>query len=243
MTIDPRRPIGELVAERISRASVCERFGIDYCCHGGQSLERACDTLGLDLNRVLSEFAASDDHPPQLDEMDYRAMSLAHLADHIEATHHAFMRQELPRLQELVAKVAETHGNNHPEFHELKAVYREFREEIESHLMKEERILFPMIRQLEAATTLPSFHCGSVRNPIRVMEHEHDTAGTALARMRELTRGFTAPSDTCASCQALMDRLSKLERDLHRHIHKENNILFPGVSALETRLAGSASSV
>lgn len=102
--------------------------------------------------------------------------------------------------------------------------------------MKEERILFPIIRQLETAATLPSFHCGSVTNPIRVMEHEHDDAGSAIARMRELTSGFLPPSDGCESYRALLEGLAAVEADLHRHIHKENNILFPAAAVLEESL-------
>jgi regulator of cell morphogenesis and NO signaling len=108
--------------------------------------------------------------------------------------------------------------------------------------MKEERVLFPLIRQLEAASTLPSVHCGSVNNPIRVMEHEHDTAGLALARMRKLTGGFRTPPDGCESYRTLMDGLAAVEADLHRHIHKENHVLFPGAAGLEGCLAGPSAS-
>lgn len=240
MSIDHNRPVGDLVAERIGRARVFDDLGIDYCCHGETPLEAACRRLGLSVAAVVADIERVDAEPPRPDEPDYRAMPLDQLADHIEATHHAFMKRELPRLVALRVKVAAAHGGRHPELFELGVVLDAFRDEIESHLMKEERVLFPLIRQLEAATTLPSVHCGSVNNPIRVMEHEHDTAGLALARMRDLAGGFRTPPDGCESYRALMDGLASVERDLHRHIHKENNVLFPGAAGLEARLAGSS---
>lgn len=233
MAIDVKRPVGELVAERISRACVLERFGIDYCCHGKTPLDDACRRLGLVSEEVLGALAQADAAPQAVGEPDFARMPLSELADQIEATHHAFMKAELPRVERLLAKVRAAHAERHPELHEVTAVFAGFQLEIDSHMMKEERILFPMIRQLETATSLPTFHCGSVRNPIRVMEHEHDSAGSALARMRSLTGGFTAPADGCASYQALMAGMAAVEADLHRHIHKENNILFPKAAVLE----------
>lgn len=240
MSIDHDRSVGELVAERIGRAGVFDDLGIDYCCHGDVPLAEACRRLGLDAAEVVSDIERSDSGPTRADEPDYRAMPLGELADHIEATHHVFMKRELPRLVALCVKVAAAHGGHHPELFELGEVLGTFRDEIDSHLMKEERVLFPLIRRLEAATTLPSVHCGSVNNPIRVMEHEHDTAGEGLARMRELTGGFRPPADGCESYRALMDGLAAVEADLHRHIHKENNVLFPGAAALEARLAAAS---
>jgi regulator of cell morphogenesis and NO signaling len=104
------------------------------------------------------------------------------------------------------------------------------------HMMKEEQMLFPMIRQLEAAASAPSFHCGRLRNPITVMEHEHDDAGQALARLRGLSNGYTPPADACNTFRAWIQGLAELESDLHEHIHEENNILFPRAEALEARL-------
>jgi regulator of cell morphogenesis and NO signaling len=240
MSIDQNRLVGELVGERIGRARLFDDLGIDYCCHGKVSLAEACSRLGLDAAEVVADLERGDSEPTRADEPDYREMSPGRLADHIESTHHVFMKQELPRLVALRDRVAAAHGSRHPELFELGGVLAAFRDEIDSHLMKEERVLFPLIRQLEAASTLPSVHCGSVNNPIRVMEHEHDAAGLALARMRDLTGGYRIPPEGCESYRALMDGLAAVERDLHRHIHKENNLLFPGAAGLEARLAGSS---
>ncbi len=240
MAFDAQRTVGELVAERISRASVFDRFGIDYCCNGQVPLSEVCRKQGIGLDDVVGAIVADDAGPQDAADRDYASMALKDLADHIETTHHAAMKRELPRLQALLAKVVHVHGSRHPELGEVAMTFADLKEEMDSHMMKEERVLFPMIRQLEAATSLPSFHCGSLKNPIHMMEHEHDSAGAALAKMRELTGGYATPADGCMSYHALMDGLAAVEHDLHRHIHKENNILFPRTAALEAKLATTA---
>lgn len=237
MAIDTRRAVGDLVAERIARASVFERFGIDYCCHGQVALGDACGTLGLNLGDVTAALEAVDAAPAGPDETDYAAMRLGDLADQIVKTHHELLKRELPRIQALLNKVSQVHGDRHPELLEVVPTYNAFRDELESHMVKEERVLFPLIHELEAATSLPSFHCGSVKNPIRVMEHEHDSTGSALTRMRDLTNGYATPIDGCTSYRMLMEGLAAVEADIHHHIHKENNILFPKAAELEAKLA------
>lgn len=238
MNITQETPVGSIVAERLGRAPVFERLGIDYCCHGSTPLGEACNQLSLDVGRVLAEIAESDqrDANEDVDRVDYSAMSAGDLADHIVATHHAYLGRELPRLSELIDKVVAAHSANHPELVEVRQTFAGLRQELESHLMKEERVLFPLVKQLEAAREPFSIHCGTVENPIRVMEHEHDSAGSALQRIRELTSNYQVPADGCASFTALYDGLSCLESDLHLHIHKENNILFPKAAALESAL-------
>jgi regulator of cell morphogenesis and NO signaling len=186
----------------------------------------------------LAEIAESDlrEAKEDVDRVDYSAMSAGILADHIVATHHVYLRRELPRLAELIDKVVAAHASKHPELVELRLTFAALRQELELHLMKEERVLFPLVKQLEGAREPFSIHCGTVENPIRVMEHEHDSAGSALQRIRELTSNYQAPADGCTSFVALYDGLSSLESDLHLHIHKENNILFPKAAALESAL-------
>lgn len=237
MAIDAKRTVGELVAERISRASIFDRFGVDYCCHGRVALDEACQRKGVALDEVVKALDADAATPPGDGDLDYGNMPLAELADRIVATHHDFLKRELPRLQGLLDRVVHAHGLRHPELREVASIYVGFRDEMDSHQMKEEQVLFPMIRELEAATDAPAFHCGSLQNPIRVMMHDHDSAGAAIARMRELTDDFTPPPDGCPTYQALMAGLAAVESDLHRHVHKENNILFPKAIALEARFA------
>ncbi len=235
----PDVTVGTLVADRPHRSRVFEELGIDYCCGGRKPLEEACRTRGLDVGEVLERIRAADQEPAA-DDRDWTRAPMAELADHIEQTHHVYLHGELPRLTQLVGKVAAVHGPRRPDLVEIERVFLGLRDELESHMMKEEQVLFPIIRRLEAAGTAEVFHCGSVNNPISVMEHEHDDAGRALARLNELTGGYVPPEDACGTWRAMLDGLHTLERDLHLHIHKENNILFPRASRREAELAAVA---
>ncbi len=164
---------------------------------------------------------------------DWASMDPVELVDHLEATHHAYLHAELPRLDALADKVTGVHGERHPELHEVQATVRALRTDLEPHLTKEERVLFPMIRELATASTPPTFHCGSLENPISVMVVEHDRVGELLSTLRAQTDGYRTPADGCASYRALYDGLAELETDTHLHVHKENNLLFPAVVALE----------
>jgi len=238
MNIAHETPVGAVVAERLGRARVFDRLGIDYCCRGATPLAEACAERSLDVDRVVAEIAESDlrGAKEDLNRVDYSAMSAGNLADHIVASYHVYLRRELPRLAELIDKVVAAHSAKHPELFDLRRTFAELHQELESHLMKEERVLFPLVKQLEAALEPFSIHCGTVDYPIRVMEHEHDSTGSALKSLRKLSGGFAAPPDVCPTYSALLHGLAELEADLHRHIHKENNILFPKASALEASL-------
>ncbi len=233
--IDLDTPLGRLVAERPSAARILESHRIDYCCGGERTLDQACRETGLDGQVVLEEIAAAqsasaagEDQPPT----NWLEASLTELCDHIEQTHHAYLKSELPRLSELIDKVVAAHGESHPELLAVQQVFAALQAELEPHLMKEERILFPAIRILEQPGPAPAFPFGTVANPIRMMEHEHDVAGSALKQLRKITNDYTLPDDACSAYQALYQALQALELDLHEHIHKENNILFPRAEAL-----------
>lgn len=226
MTVLTTRSLGDLVAELPSRAAVLDRFGLDYCCHGQRSLAEACTAAGLDASSVAKSLEdtghdVAPDHP----------RDPVMLADHIEATHHHYLHAELPELEALAAKVAEVHGGRHDELacvHRLVAVLGA---DLEPHMLKEERVLFPAIRALAGGARELPF--GTVRNPIRMMSLEHDRAGELLAELRSATGDFTVPDDGCASYRSLYERLAHLEADTHRHIHLENNVLFPAAIAME----------
>lgn len=230
-TIDTNHTVGQLVAQNPSRARVFEKVGIDYCCGGKKPLEDACREKGLDARTVAAMLDISAETNGGR-FADAQSMTLTDLVDHIVATHHEYLRKELPRIEFLVAKVSRAHGEKHPEVLQVAEVFAGFVEEIGSHMMKEERILFPAIRNLEA-TGNAQFHCGTLADPMRVMEAEHDSAGDALAQFRSLTKGYATPSDVCNTYRALMDALQDLEEDMHQHVHKENNVLFPKALALE----------
>lgn len=230
-TLNEQMSVGQLVAERPARSRVFEGHSIDYCCGGKRPLDEACRKKGLDVATVLAELEAVGAEPGD-DGVNPTDMTMTELADHIEQTHHAYLREELPRLTGLTAKVAAVHGERFAWLGDVKATYADLVAELEPHMQKEEQILFPMIRRLESSGSFG----GSVANPIAVMEHEHDNAGNALKRLRELTSDFTPPSDACNSFRAMLDGLATLEANTHQHIHKENNVLFVRAAEAEARL-------
>jgi regulator of cell morphogenesis and NO signaling len=231
--------VGQLVTARPARARIFESFGIDYCCGGKKPLAQAIAEKGLDPKTVLGILDTFDEQAPAA-ERDWSTATLTELADHIEQTHHAYLKSELPRLEFLVNKVANRHGAHTPQLVELAQVFNAFKAELDAHMQKEEVVLFPICRQLDSASGPQQFHCGSVENPIAVMIREHDDAGAALARMRELTNDYTPPIDACNTYRALFDSLHHLEQDMHRHVHKENSILFPKAAEVEAKLAEAA---
>jgi regulator of cell morphogenesis and NO signaling len=228
--------VGQLVTERPGRARVFEAFGIDYCCGGKKPLRQAIAEKGLSENTVLGVLDALDGQAPT-NERDWSSASLTDLSNHIEQTHHAYLKPELPRLEFLVNKIAYKHGTTRPQLIELATTFKAFKAELESHMQKEEVVLFPICRQLESAKAPTRFHCGSVQNPVSVMIREHDDAGDALKRIRNLTDEYTVPDDACSTYRATFDSLRELELDMHRHVHKENSILFPKVIELEQKLS------
>jgi len=234
-TIDPQRTVAELVTELPGRARVFERLGVDYCCGGGRSLESACAGKELDLDVVLADLDRAGDDPDE-PGADWAAASLADLCEHLVETHHAFLRSELPRLDALVEKVARAHADVHPELREVQEVYSAVAEELEGHMSVEENVVFPSCRTLEAGHG----ELVGLARIIKTMELEHRDTGSALERLWELTDGYTPPEDACNSYRAMLDGLVTLERDLHRHMHEENNILFPRAMALEEGWATAA---
>lgn len=212
-----------------------EHLGLDYCGGGKRSLAEACREQQLDPEAVIAELASTPAaaEPPA----DWIGLAPAELVDHLEATHHRSLKDALPRLTELATKVSRVHGEAHPELIRVADVVKEIRGDLEPHLRKEEEVLFPMIRTLASGSSQPRFHCGSIANPIAMMEQEHVAVGALLEQLRTLTNGYRAPAGTCASTRALMEGLAELEADTHLHVHKENNHLFPAVLALETAMA------
>jgi regulator of cell morphogenesis and NO signaling len=233
MNVPTDRTLSEIVNAEPASARVLESFGLDYCCGGNQRVGDACSKLGIEPETVLGALSALEPTPAP----DWTSMDPAELVDHLESTHHGFLHAAFDRLDALATKVVAVHGGRHPELADIHAAYEALRADLEPHLAKEEQVLFPMIRQLVAATERPSFHCGSLRNPISMMMIEHDRAGGLLASLRGLTDDYVPPADGCVSYRSLFEGLAELEADTHLHIHKENNVLFPAVVALEERWA------
>jgi regulator of cell morphogenesis and NO signaling len=231
------RTIGDMAAQSLAAVRVLEEHGIDYCCGGERSLNDVCREAGIDPEALAGEVEAACQLREEFDR-DWADAPLKDLVNHIVGKHHAYLRQELPHLEQRMTKVLEAHRRRHGDILvPLAKVFADLKAELEMHMRKEEMILFPFIVRAEQAAlaglpwTPPPF--GTVGNPIRIMEHEHDSAGHALQEIRRLTNRFAVPEDACATYRALYAGLAELERDLHMHIHLENNILFPRALAME----------
>lgn len=231
--IDPLMTLGALVNAHPELTRELERRGLDYCCGGEQTLADACVSKGLDSTLTTEELAVAATEEVAA---AWTTMDATELVDHLVSTHHRYLWEELPRLSALMTKIVSVHDVRHPELRLIGACYEKVRADLEPHLTKEEQVLFPMIRELAAAQSKPSFHGGSLRNPISVMLREHDAVGDLLSQLRKLTDDYRLPSDGCASYEACFIGLADLEADTHLHIHKENNLLFPMVIAMESGL-------
>ena len=241
--IDPQATVGQLVTERPGRSRVFETLKIDYCCGGKKPLSEACAKRGLDLQTVIELLQKADTKGGRSEDMvDADGLSLTDLADHIEREHHAYLRTELPRLDAMTEKVYRVHGEAEPRLGDVRRAFCALRDELTTHMMKEEQILFPVVRQLEQSDRPVSFHCRTIADPIRQMEAEHEHAGDALATIRTATDDFEPPEWACNTYRAMLDGLAQLERDMHVHIHKENNVLFPKALALEAGTTAAADS-
>lgn len=233
--------VGEIVTRCPTLSRVFEAERIDYCCGGRKTIAEVCREKGRDAEALLATLRQSAAAMASDVRVDPAAMSLAELADHIEQTHHGYLKRELPRLDAMTTKVASVHGDKDARLAQIRDTFLGLAAEMNSHMMKEEQVLFPMIRCLTASANAPIFHCGSLANSINQMEHEHEDAGAALARIRQLTNGYTLPDWACNTYRAMLDGLAQLERDMHEHVHKENNVLFPRALEREAQLAGGRS--
>ncbi len=234
--------IRDIVTSDFRTAAVFQKYGLDFCCGGGVTVGEACDEAGLDRHPIEREILSVLDTPRD-GTPDFKSWELDFLADYIVSNHHSYIRRVLPVMRHHADKVARVHGVRHPETVEIASLFNELANELETHMMKEEGILFPYVKTLVAAgrrgepVVPPMF--GTIGNPINVMEIEHDAAGEALHEIRRLSSGYTLPDDACTTYSVLYQELSEFEADLHRHVHLENNILFPRTIELEQELMGS----
>jgi regulator of cell morphogenesis and NO signaling len=233
------KTIREIAVEAPATTRIFEEYKIDYCCGGGRKFHDACrfagvapEIVGEKVEQVLNSQIQNYELTPQ--------QSISELIDYILETHHVFTKRELVRLTDLMNKVCLKHGERHDELFVLQQSFTELRDDLIPHIKKEEVVLFPFIKHLEmsAASHLssPRPPFGTVKNPVRVMMTEHDAVGEILRRMREISKDYALPEGACPSFQALYFGLEELEKDLHRHIHLENNVLFPRAVELEQKV-------
>jgi len=240
MNITPDTLVADVATANPATIKVFQSQGIDFCCGGKRPLAEVCEEKGMRFSDLQSALEGAGTEAPNLPAADAPLTEIVRfIVDHF----HAGLRVELPRLDEMAARVLSAHGERHPEMlKNLAATFRDLREELESHMMKEEQILFPYVERLEALAarggSLPGSPFGSIEGPIGAMEHEHEIAGNALARMRELTGGYVPPEDACNGFRGLYHGLKEFETDLHQHIHLENNVLFPRATRLEEVVVG-----
>jgi regulator of cell morphogenesis and NO signaling len=238
--LSENQTVGQFAVQYPAFRATLEQQGIDYCCGGKRTLQSAAKEAGLTLEQLESIVNQAAGRLENQDDsgQNWSQADLEDLADHIESRHHTYLKENLPRLGKLLQDVLRAHADRHGRLlSELSDRFAELENELVPHLAKEEQILFPYIRQIQQhrsrGQTPPPMHCGTVENPILQMEYEHDHAGQALLRMRQLTSDYRLPGDACAKFRALYEGLQELESDLHEHIHLENNILFPRAIALE----------
>ncbi|OIQ39377.1 MAG: iron-sulfur cluster repair di-iron protein [Bacteroidetes bacterium MedPE-SWsnd-G1] len=239
MIVSEDRTIADVVNQNIKAADVFKKYGIDFCCGGGLTIQKACDKNEIDYRALESELKGIGNNIPRA--FNYNKWELDFLVDHIQNIHHTYVEESIPILLQYANKVAKVHGHHYAEVVKINELVKEVAQELAAHMKKEELILFPYVKQLVLAknenkkTIKP--HFGSVDNPINMMENEHETAGEIFKEIADLTNDFTSPANACNTFKALYAKLQEFEQDLHQHIHLENNILFPKSIKLEKQLS------
>lgn len=240
MNITEDKTVAEIVTENIKTAHIFKKYGIDFCCGGAITVEKACSQKDVDYILLEKELTAVDQVVDN--EHDYDNWKLDHLIDHIVTVHHGYVQEIIPIILQYSDKVAKVHGHHHTEVIEINKLFHEVATELGGHMKKEELMLFPFIKLLAKAenegTVSPPPPFGTVNNPIRMMEHEHETVGEIFKTIARLTNNYNPPEEACNTFKALYASLDEFEKDLHLHIHLENNILFPKAILLENQKEG-----
>ena len=231
--------LADIVTKNFKTAGVFERYNLDYCCEGKKTIVQACLENGTDPNLVYSEIEKIDstkvEIPERVDDWE-----LDYVVDYIMNNHHKYVRYMIPIITAHTEKVASAHSQNHPETKEVAKIFSVVYKDLKQHMMKEEEILFPYIKHLtkvsndEAKFEKPYF--GRIGNPINMMELEHQSAGESMYSIRKLTNNYNPPADACETFKICLKELKEFEEDLHKHVHLENNVLFPKAVLLEEQL-------
>jgi regulator of cell morphogenesis and NO signaling len=236
-TITTETTVGEIVRALPACSRIFENLHIDYCCGGKKSLAEVCKTKGLNAATVIAMLSALDQSANGA-QANPGAMTLVELCDDVQRVHHGYLREELPRLDFMTRKVAAVHGDHEPRLLELRKNFEAFNADITTHINEEDEVVFPAIRKLEAAKNGGSAAPDYLQTSLERLEHEHDGAGAALERFKTLSDNYTPPDWACNTFRALYDGLAHLEKDMHQHVHKENNVLFPRALAVAAATTG-----
>lgn len=236
MTLIEKNTIGEYVAQDFRTAAVFSKYGIDFCCRGHRSLEEVCAKNDLNETRILAELNEVLNSKNDAG-IDFNSWPMDLLVDYIEKTHHRYVEEKSPILIQYLDKLCNVHGSNHPELFEIFELFKGSAGELAMHMKKEELILFPFLKKMMQATktheTINQPQFGTVNNPINMMMDEHDNEGVRFRTIAALTNNYTPPEDACNTYKVTYAMLEEFEKDLHKHIHLENNIVFPKAKALE----------
>ena len=236
MNMQEKTTIGDFVAQDFRTAAIFSKYGIDFCCKGQRTIEEVCTKKDINEANLLNELnvvlATKNDSG-----IDFNSWPLDLLIDYIEKTHHSFVEEKTPVLLQFLDKLCNVHGSNHPELFEINKLFEGSAGELSPHMKKEELILFPFIKEMINATkshgSIGQPHFGTVKNPITAMMNEHDAEGERFRTIASLTNNYTPPEDACNTYRVTFAMLEEFEKDLHKHIHLESNILFPKAKALE----------
>jgi regulator of cell morphogenesis and NO signaling len=224
--------IAEIVTDDISKAGVFKKFGLDFCCGGGRTIQDACAKKGVDVNALISELEKPTKEKGTKN-LNFNDWPLHLLVDYIIEVHHNYVRENLPVIVEFAEKVARVHGHADEELHDIKGLVDDMAMDLNLHMQKEEMVLFPFVKNISGKTKLEEGEANMVINgPIRMMEIEHDNVGEIIKKLRTLSHDFTPPGHACNTYKALYFKLEEFEDDLFNHIHLENNILFKKVKAM-----------
>lgn len=232
--------IGQIVARDYRKAQVFKNLGIDFCCGGKKTIAEVCEKKGIDPAEVERQLEAVKGEATN-SENDFQNWDLGFLSDYIINTHHRYVRDNTTFILEIAQKVARVHGDRHPELVRVAQLFERIGNDLTLHMIKEEKILFPFIKELaqvyNSGGMLPSANFGKISVPIQVMDSEHEQVGGDFETIREITGNYTLPADVCSSYTILFKKLEEYENDLHRHVHLESNILFPKAIQLEKELS------
>ncbi len=232
--------IGEIVKDNYQTAEIFKKYDIDFCCGGKTTIDEICSTNNISIDELTGALNKAEGNSGSDTGKNFKDWEADFLINYIINVHHKYVYENLPLLSEFTNKIANVHGERHPELIQLAELFNDISAELQQHMMKEENILFPYIITLYNAfknksQPIPS-PFGSVRNPIRMMETEHENAGSVLKQIREISNNFNLPEDACETYAVTYKKLNEFENDLHQHIHLENNILFPRAIELEENL-------